>query len=64
MGVYDKIEKVKNKILLEQGKLKVFEKEKKEAGTLGAEKKALMEVEKQKAYIKGLKEAIEIIGNG
>lgn len=55
---------ISNKILSEEDKLVHLEAKKKSAGTLGEEKATLMEVEKQKSYLKGIKDAINMVYEG
>lgn len=61
MGLNDKISKLHNKILKEEEKYRELKEKKKVAGTLGDEKALLLEIEKKKAYIEGIRAAIDIL---
>lgn len=61
MGLYDRIPQIHLKILKEEAEYGVLKEKKINASTLSEEKTLLLEVEKKKAYIEGMKAALKII---
>lgn len=61
MGIDKKILKVWGKIYEEEAEYKRLEANKQNAGTLGEEKAALLEMEKKRAYIEGMRAALKVI---